>query len=169
MLRLKATRRKGICEQRLHCECSLSAFHLSPPGSDHLPEHPRREPTKVDAASLGQTTDEPPEAAPLATDQIESSQVENSIGLRSPDFTSESPLLVPMVHKKHDKTGEPLQNKPMAEHADAVAPFPGGRGTDSMYREAKRAGITIYDFRQGDTYVTNTQRRSDYQDSPPNC
>src|SRR5215813_11090088 len=50
-----------------------------------------------------------------------------------------------MVHKKHDKTEEPLQNKPMAEHADAVAPFPGGRGTDSMYREAKRAGITIYD------------------------
>ena len=38
MLRLKATRRKGICELRLHCECSLSAFHLSPFAPDHLAE-----------------------------------------------------------------------------------------------------------------------------------
>jgi len=33
-----------------------------------------------------------------------------------------------------------------AEYADAVATFPGGRGTDSIYGEAKKVGITIYDF-----------------------
>jgi predicted Rossmann-fold nucleotide-binding protein len=34
----------------------------------------------------------------------------------------------------------------MAEYADAVALFPGGRGTASMRKEAEKAGIEVYDF-----------------------
>jgi predicted Rossmann-fold nucleotide-binding protein len=34
----------------------------------------------------------------------------------------------------------------MAEYAEAVVLFPGGRGTASMRREAEKAGIQIYDF-----------------------
>lgn len=41
----------------------------------------------------------------------------------------------------------PMRNYQMAEYADAVALFPGGRGTQSMFNEAKRAGIKIYDLR----------------------
>ena len=36
----------------------------------------------------------------------------------------------------------------MAQYADAVALFPGGIGTKSMYNEAVAAGIVIYDFRK---------------------
>jgi hypothetical protein len=35
----------------------------------------------------------------------------------------------------------------MAKCADAVALFPGGRGTENMYQEALKAGLIIYDFR----------------------
>ena len=41
----------------------------------------------------------------------------------------------------------PLRNKQMAEYADAVVLFPGGKGTDSMYNLAKRYGLEIYDRR----------------------
>lgn len=41
----------------------------------------------------------------------------------------------------------PIRNKQMAEYADAVVLFPGGRGTESMCREAMAAGIIIYDWR----------------------
>ena len=34
----------------------------------------------------------------------------------------------------------------MAEYADAVVLFPGGRGTAFMRKEAEKAGITVYDF-----------------------
>lgn len=46
----------------------------------------------------------------------------------------------------HGKAAGPIRNRQMAEYADAVALFTGGAGTASMRREAKRAGITIYDF-----------------------
>ena len=49
---------------------------------------------------------------------------------------------------KYDANAGPRRNRQMAKYADAVALFPGGRGTQSMYDEAKKAGITIYDFRQ---------------------
>ena len=41
----------------------------------------------------------------------------------------------------------PIRNRQMAEYADAVVLFPGGRGTESMYNEAKRTGILILDKR----------------------
>lgn len=39
------------------------------------------------------------------------------------------------------------RNLQMAQYADAVALFPGGRGTQNMHDTAKRLGLTIYDFR----------------------
>jgi hypothetical protein len=46
------------------------------------------------------------------------------------------------------KSAGPRRNRQMAGYADAVALFPGGRGTANMYKEAQRAGIEIYDFRK---------------------
>ena len=40
-----------------------------------------------------------------------------------------------------------VRNRAMAAYADAVALFPGKRGTESMCEEARKAGIVIYDFR----------------------
>lgn len=54
----------------------------------------------------------------------------------------------PADWKTHGKAAGPIRNRQMAEYADAVALFPGGRGTQSMYEEAKRVGIEIYDFRK---------------------
>jgi hypothetical protein len=50
--------------------------------------------------------------------------------------------------KTHGRAAGPIRNQEMAEYADAVALFPGGRGTQSMYREAIRAGIKIFDWRK---------------------
>ena len=47
---------------------------------------------------------------------------------------------------RHGKAAGPIRNRQMAEYADAVALFPGGRGTESMRREAERAGLQIFDF-----------------------
>ncbi len=41
----------------------------------------------------------------------------------------------------------PIRNGAMAEYADAVALFPGGDGTDDMYRKADKAGLKIFDWR----------------------
>ena len=46
----------------------------------------------------------------------------------------------------HGPRAGPMRNQQMAEYADAVALFPGGKGTASMRREARKAGIMIYDF-----------------------
>jgi hypothetical protein len=40
-----------------------------------------------------------------------------------------------------------IRNQEMAAYADAVALFPGGRGTNNMYDEACGRGLLIYDFR----------------------
>jgi len=42
------------------------------------------------------------------------------------------------------KRAGPARNQLMAEHADAVALFPGGRGTDDMRSRAERIGLDIY-------------------------
>jgi len=47
----------------------------------------------------------------------------------------------------HGNAAGPIRNREMAQYADAVALYPGGRGTSSMKREAEKAGITIYDRR----------------------
>jgi hypothetical protein len=48
---------------------------------------------------------------------------------------------------KYDAEAGPRRNRAMAAYADAVALFPGGAGTQSMYDAAKEAGIEIFDFR----------------------
>lgn len=47
----------------------------------------------------------------------------------------------------HGRAAGPMRNKEMAQYAEAVALFPGGKGTRSMHSEAKKADIIIYDFR----------------------
>lgn len=49
--------------------------------------------------------------------------------------------------KEHGMAAGPLRNAEMAHYADAVVLFPGGKGTNSMRHEAKKAGIKIYDCR----------------------
>ena len=49
--------------------------------------------------------------------------------------------------KEHGKAAGPIRNREMAKYADAVALFPGNRGTESMFLEATKANIKIYDFR----------------------
>lgn len=43
----------------------------------------------------------------------------------------------------HGKAAGPIRNRQMAEYADTVILFPGGKGTASMKREAQKAGIDI--------------------------
>lgn len=57
--------------------------------------------------------------------------------------------IMPADWNKHGRAAGPIRNKQMAEMADAVALFPGGRGTASMANEAAKAGIRIFDFRGG--------------------
>ncbi len=54
----------------------------------------------------------------------------------------------PADWKKHGKAAGPIRNRQMAEYADAVALFPGNKGTQDMYNAAEKAGIKIYDFRR---------------------
>lgn len=47
----------------------------------------------------------------------------------------------------HGPAAGPIRNREMADHADAVALFPGGRGTKDMHRSAIAAGLKVFDFR----------------------
>lgn len=40
----------------------------------------------------------------------------------------------------------PIRNAEMAEYADAVVLFPGGKGTLNMKSEARKKRLTIYDY-----------------------
>lgn len=44
---------------------------------------------------------------------------------------------------KHGKAAGPIRNRQMADYADAVIAFPGGKGTESMLQIAKEAGLEI--------------------------
>lgn len=46
----------------------------------------------------------------------------------------------------HGRAAGPIRNRKMAQYADAVALFPGGRGTISMRSEALAADIRIFEF-----------------------
>lgn len=48
---------------------------------------------------------------------------------------------------KYGRAAGPIRNEEMAKYADAVALFPGGKGTESMYNLSKKYKLTIYDFR----------------------
>lgn len=54
---------------------------------------------------------------------------------------------MPADWQTHGKSAGPIRNREMAEFADAVALFPGGRGTANMFLTAKALGLKIYDFR----------------------
>lgn len=49
----------------------------------------------------------------------------------------------PADWKTHGRAAGPIRNREMAKHADAVILFPGGRGTDSMRREAEANGLVV--------------------------
>lgn len=40
----------------------------------------------------------------------------------------------------------PIRNKQMAKYADVVVLFPGGRGSDSMRNEARKASKPVFEF-----------------------
>lgn len=44
----------------------------------------------------------------------------------------------------------PIRNREMAKYADAAILFPGGKGTNNMYLQAKSLNLTIFDYRNGD-------------------
>lgn len=48
----------------------------------------------------------------------------------------------------HGRAAGPIRNRQMAAYADAVALFPGGRGTANMLEEAFKARLLVFDFRQ---------------------
>jgi hypothetical protein len=48
---------------------------------------------------------------------------------------------------RYGRGAGPVRNRKMAEYADEVILFPGGRGTESMAREARRAGIKVTERR----------------------
>jgi len=47
---------------------------------------------------------------------------------------------------KHGKDAGPIRNWEMAKYADAVALFPGGRGTLDMYEKAVVAKLQVFDY-----------------------
>lgn len=53
----------------------------------------------------------------------------------------------PADWEKHGRAAGPIRNRQMAEYADQVVLFPGGRGTASMYEEARKAKKLIWDYR----------------------
>ena len=52
----------------------------------------------------------------------------------------------PPEWNRYGKGAGVIRNREMAAYADAVALFPGKRGTESMREEARKAGIEIFDF-----------------------
>lgn len=52
----------------------------------------------------------------------------------------------PADWKRFGPAAGPKRNQAMAEYADAVVLFPGGKGTASMRLLAEKEGILIYDF-----------------------
>lgn len=57
-------------------------------------------------------------------------------------------ITFPADWKQHGKSAGPKRNREMAKCAEAVILFPGGRGTESMYQEALKAKLKIYDRRK---------------------
>jgi hypothetical protein len=49
---------------------------------------------------------------------------------------------------KHGKRAGPIRNRQMAEYADALIAFPGGRGTQDMLRQARERGLLVYEYKE---------------------
>jgi|TARA_R110000824_G_scaffold172833_2_gene350788 hypothetical protein len=63
-------------------------------------------------------------------------------------LAKKSGIPVKMFHadwELHGKAAGPIRNREMAKYATVLALFPGGRGSESMKREAEKAGIDIYE------------------------
>jgi hypothetical protein len=56
-------------------------------------------------------------------------------------------ICFPAEWNKYGRSAGPIRNAEMALHGDAVALFPGGRGTESMHKEALRQRLRMFDFR----------------------
>jgi len=52
----------------------------------------------------------------------------------------------PADWRNHGRAAGPIRNAAMAAYADAVALFPGGRGTLNMRLQAQKKGLRIFDF-----------------------
>jgi YspA, cpYpsA-related SLOG family/Possible lysine decarboxylase len=48
---------------------------------------------------------------------------------------------------RHGRAAGPIRNGEMARYADALVAFPGGFGTSDMVRQAKAAGLRVFDWR----------------------
>ena len=60
------------------------------------------------------------------------------------------PVVVRKVNnygKEYNAAAGFCRNKQMAEYAEAVIIFKGGKGTNDMYQQAKECGLKVYDFR----------------------
>ncbi len=53
----------------------------------------------------------------------------------------------PAAWNEYGKAAGAIRNGLMAEYADAVVLFPGGRGTSDMFKQAVRHGLLIHDWR----------------------
>ncbi len=49
--------------------------------------------------------------------------------------------------KQYGRGAGPRRNQAMADYADAVALFAGGKGTENMFKQAQKASLIIYDWR----------------------
>ena len=49
--------------------------------------------------------------------------------------------------KRYGRGAGPRRNQAMADYADAVALFPGAKGTENMFKHAQKIGLVIYDWR----------------------
>jgi len=49
--------------------------------------------------------------------------------------------------KRYGRGAGPRRNRDMAAYADGVVLFPGGKGTENMFKEAQKASLNIYDWR----------------------
>lgn len=49
--------------------------------------------------------------------------------------------------KQYGRGAGPRRNQAMADYSDAVALFPGGKGTENMFKHAQKIGLVIYDWR----------------------
>ena len=51
-------------------------------------------------------------------------------------------------NRVYNALAEHKRNKKMAKYAEAVVLFPGGKGTEDMFKTAKQLGLVIYDRRK---------------------